>query len=321
MALVEPDRVYTRRQVRRLLGLAENRLRAWERARLVPVQQDYKLADLLALRTLQKLSGSRLSAARIRAVLEAVRRKVRDLEEPLQQLRILRDGRRIVVLVEGQKMEPLSGQLLLDFDRQELARLVSFPAAAKPTPAARAREAEAWFEKGVELERRGAPLEVVVEAYERAVALDPRSAGAMVNIGTLYFHHRRWADAERWYRRALEVEPGYALAHFNLANLYDELDNRAAAVEHYLEAIRLDPYYADAHYNLALLYQLEGETLAAVRHWQIYLRLDSTSPWATIARRELEKLRRSAILPGGQEALGGDSGPSGGRRDLPRDGQ
>jgi len=309
MGVIDADRTYTRPQVRRLLGLSEAQLRSWERQQLIPAQKTYHFGDLLALGTLQKLRRSRLSAARIRAVLGAVRQKVGDLEEPLKHLKIVREGRRITVVIGGQKMEPQSGQLLLDFDRQELARLVSMPAApAGPTPAARAREAESWFEKGLELERSGAPLEEIVAAYQRAVELDPRSAGAMVNLGTLYYHRRQWAEAERWYRRAVQVEPDYALAHYNLGNLFDEMGDRAAAVAHYLEAIRLNPRYPDAHYNLALVYQFSGELLKAVRHWQIYLELDPASAWAAVARRELEKLRRATLVPGGSDSPAGDAG-------------
>jgi len=306
MSVIEPDRTYSRKQVRRLLGVAESQLRSWERQGLIAAQQEYRLADLLALKTLQKLSRSRLPAARLRAVLNALRQKVGNLEEPLKQLRIQREGRRITVVVGGQKMEPLSGQLLLDFDHRELARLVAFPdrSVATRTPPRRMQEAEKWFEKGLQLEAAGAPLEEIADAYQRAVDLDPCSAGAMINLGTLYYNRRRWAEAEQWYRRALEVEPGYALAYYNLGNLYDELDERAAAVAHYEEAIRLNPGYADAHYNLALLYQLSGELMKAVRHWQIYLRLDPASVWAAIARRELEKLRRLTVVPGGSGSTG-----------------
>lgn len=304
MRVLDAEATYSRAQVRRLLGISESRLRSWERQQLIPVQNEFRLADLLALGTLRKLAHLNLSAARIRQILSAVRRKVGELEEPLKQLRIVREGRRIAVIVGGRKMEPLTGQLLLDFDEEEIERLVNFPGARAQdlSPAARAREAERWFEKGLELERAGAPFDQILQAYLKAVTLDPRSAGAMVNLGTLFFHRRMWGEAELWYRRALEVEPGYALAHYNLGNLYDELDDRETAIAHYEQAIRLDPDYADAHYNLALLYQMSGRTLEAVRHWQIYLRLDPVSPWAVIARRELEKLRQATVVPGGHVA-------------------
>jgi tetratricopeptide (TPR) repeat protein len=94
------------------------------------------------------------------------------------------------------------------------------------------------------------------------------------------------------------VDPEYALAHFDLGNLFDERGDRARAMEHYLTAIRIAPAYADAHYNVALLYQASHQAMKAVRHWMTYLKLDPTSQWATIARRELNKLRDAAVVHG-----------------------
>ena len=38
--------------------------------------------------------------------------------------------------------------------------------------------------------------------------------------------------------------------------------------------------------------------MKALHHWMLYLKLDPTSQWATVARRELAKLRKSAVVPG-----------------------
>jgi tetratricopeptide (TPR) repeat protein len=65
-----------------------------------------------------------------------------------------------------------------------------------------------------------------------------------------------------------------------------------------LAALRISPNYADAHYNIALLYQGARQNMKAVRHWMAYLKLDPSSEWATIARRELDKLREAAVVRG-----------------------
>jgi tetratricopeptide (TPR) repeat protein len=114
----------------------------------------------------------------------------------------------------------------------------------------------------------------------------------------LYFNAHNLAEAEKCYTQALKVDPDYALAHFDIANLYDERGQRGPALEHYLTALRLSPTYADAHYNIALLYQGSNQPLKALHHWMTYLKLDPTSQWATVARRELAKLRKSAVVPG-----------------------
>jgi tetratricopeptide (TPR) repeat protein len=75
-------------------------------------------------------------------------------------------------------------------------------------------------------------------------------------------------------------------------------------------ALRLNPRYADAHYNLALLYQTAGQIMRAVRHWKAYLKLDPDSPWAAIARQELDKLRRVTLVKGYEPS---GRGPGAGR--------
>jgi tetratricopeptide (TPR) repeat protein len=162
------------------------------------------------------------------------------------------------------------------------------------------REAEHWFEKGLDLEQTGAPSEEVIAAYQKAAEIDPTSAGALVNLGTVYFNSRDWRQAEQFYRKAVDVDPEYALAHFNLGNLYDERGDRTAALNHYMAAIAIHPRYADAHYNIALLHQSMGQPLKAVRHWKAYLTMDPGSAWAAIARRELAKIKEAAILRGPQ---------------------
>ena len=295
----QPKQSYSREEALRVVGISGRLLRSWEKQELVPRLDEFAFSDLIALRSLQRLRHDRVPAARIRQAVRALREKLDGVAEPLKELKIVREGRKIAVLLEGQKMEAVSGQLLLDFDRAELKSLLEFPGERAPTSrAARQREAEAWFEKGLDLEQTGAPLPEIIEAYERSLALDPNSAGALVNLGTIHYHLRKWDAAERCYRQALEVDSDYALAHFNLGNLFDETGNRPRALSHYQAALRANPDYADAHYNAALIYQSQGEPMRAVRHWKAYLKLDPASNWASIARRELEKLCRAAVVRG-----------------------
>ena len=78
--------------------------------------------------------------------------------------------------------------------------------------------------------------------------------------------------------------------------MYDEMGDKSAALAEYQTALRLHPTYADAHYNIALLYQAGGQILRAVRHWKAYLKLDPMSPWASIARRELNRLYSQTVV-------------------------
>jgi tetratricopeptide (TPR) repeat protein len=294
-----PKQAYSREEARRLLDISERQLKSWEARGLLPAVQAYGFHELVALRTLIKLRENRVSPVRIKRAVAALAQKLRHIEDPLRQLRLYVDGKKIRVDVEGRAMEAVSGQLLLDFDQAELNRLVEFRS-KDPVQTERAQrmEAERWFQRGLELEQTGAPMEQVIHAYEKAVMLDSTSAGALVNLGTIYFNLQKWKDSEKYYRDALIADPSYALAHFNLANLYDERGQRAQALEHYHAALQIAPNYADAHYNLALLYQGSNQAMKAVHHWTKYLKLDPASHWSNIARRELAKLKQNAVLPG-----------------------
>jgi tetratricopeptide (TPR) repeat protein len=299
------QQAYSREDVRRQLGVSKRQLDSWEKQNLLSSGGSFSFSDILALRTLVGLRKSNVSAVQIRKAVHAVRKHFREFENPLTEIKIYSQGKKIEVQFAGdKKMEAISGQLILNFDQAEISKLLSFPGQAEESEATRKmksrREAEHWFEQGLDLEQTGAPVEEVIAAYQKAAEIDPTSAGALVNLGTVYFNARDWRQAEQYYRKAVEVDAEYALAHFNLGNLYDERGDRSAALNHYVAAIRIHPRYADAHYNIALLYQSMGQPLKAVRHWKAYLTLDPSSAWAAIARRELAKIKEAAILRGPQ---------------------
>jgi tetratricopeptide (TPR) repeat protein len=298
-----PKRSYTREEVCRLLKLREALLEDWEAHGFVSRLETYAFRDLVALKTLRQLRRARYSAERIRLILSALRERLRHVKDPLTDLKIFTDGRKLAVQVDGQKMEALSGQLLLDFDQEEIRRLLSFPGRRADETLAeqvaqRQREARTWFERGVEMEQNGTPAEQVIVAYKKALEFDAEAAGAWVNLGTVYFNLKRWREAEQHYRMALEKKPGYALALYNLGNLFDETGEWSQALDCYLQAIEKDESYADAHYNIALLYQNQGEALKALKHWRAYLKIDPSGYWAGIARRELSRLRQESLVVG-----------------------
>src|SRR4051794_8848349 len=122
-----PKATYSRAEVLRLLSVTERQLRQWERHDLIPEAQTFSLPDLIALRTLRKLHTDRIPVSRIRLAVAAVRNRLRHVDDPLRELKVFAEGRKIRVEIAGQAMEPMSGQLLFDFDSRELRRLLAFP--------------------------------------------------------------------------------------------------------------------------------------------------------------------------------------------------
>jgi len=292
---------WSRDQVRRVLSVTERHLRCWEQQGLIPPQERYGLSDLIALRALNSLREKKVPVARVRRSFQSLRERLQHIANPFTELKVFLDGKRIGVHLGGQKMDSLSGQLLLDFDAAALEKLRPFsrPEGRKIKDRQKTlAEADEWFQRGLEVEQTGGPIEHAILAYEKAIALNPQAAGAHVNLGTIRFHQRRWAQAEEHYGKAIAADPEYALAQFNLANLYDERGDRLRALTHYHAALRLNPHYADVYYNLALLHQASGDVLQAVQYWSTYLKLDPHSQWAIVARRELAKLKQATVIPG-----------------------
>ena len=288
-----PQEEYSRADVRRKFGLTEAQLKSWERQHLIGVSASYTFSDLLAIKTLLKLRENKIPVREIARALQSLREKLDWVKQPLSELRVVSDGRRITVHVAGQKMEAVSGQILFDFDAAEIGAVRQLP--ERRQGLSRTRESEAWFQKGLELEETGAPVEEAVDAYRKVLDLNPGAAGALVNLGTIYYRLRKFLEAEKYYRRAIEADPGYPLAEFNLGNLYDEVGRTSEAMEHYRRALALSPNYADAHFNLALLCERLGDPLKAVHHWKAYLKLDNAGQWADIARKQLERLRQAVL--------------------------
>ncbi len=302
----EAGGAFTRKEVCRLLKVEPRQLRTWERQRLIPELSQYKFRDLLKLKRLVRLHQEKANPRLVRQALDSLEGYLKDSPELGEDVRVYAEGRRVRIQIGRQKLEAGSGQLLFDFAEEEISKLLQLPGAQQNAGQVTAKlrdklEADRWFEHALALEQQGADYQLVIAAYEKAAELDPQSAGAEVNLGTVFFNGHAWADAELHYKKALAIDPDYALAHFNLGNLYDEQSDQPAALEHYREALRIHPNYADAHYNMALLHQSQRDVMGALRHWRAYLKLDPTSTWAQIARRELNKLQAVTVVHGTRE--------------------
>jgi tetratricopeptide (TPR) repeat protein len=280
---------YSRQDVLRILQISSHQLFGWERAGLIPSQQTYSFQDLGQLRTLRALREDDVPAASIRDSIVAMR-AVAGMTNPLLEACLVRTGTRLAFRCSGAMVDPIRRQLLFDFER-----LDQYPTQTRLSPLRRpglpaaAENVQNLFLAAVQAEEAGDKNRAVA-LYEQILERDPRYAAAYINLGTIYFHLRRYGRAEELYRRATETDPGYVLAFFDLGNVLDELERPEESIRAYQQAVELSPCYADAHYNLALAYERKGETRPALRHWQSYVRLDRSGPWADHARSQIRKL-------------------------------
>jgi tetratricopeptide (TPR) repeat protein len=282
---------YSRQDVLRILQIGSRQLQGWERAGLIAQLQSYSFQDLGQLRTLRVLREEAVSAAAIRQSIVAMK-AVAGMTNPLLEASMVRSGARVAFRHDGSVVDPITGQLLFDFERIDQgcgpsagseALLLRKPGINGP------RGVQELFLAAVQAEEAGEKIRAI-KLYEQIMERNPTFAPAWINLGTIHFHLREFDWAEKLYRRATEIDPAYVLAFFDLGNVLDELQRLDESIVAYRRAVALAPRYADAHYNLALAHERRGEERPALRHWQAYVRLDKGGPWAEHAHGQIRKL-------------------------------
>jgi len=274
---------FSTEDVQRILGLTAKQLDYWDRLRLVSPRKEqsvrfYDFRDLIGLRTVKQLVEQGVPANRLRRALAALRGKLAQVHAPLAELRVLSDGKDILVERSGARLEPLSGQFVLNFETREFGETVRVMTGPN---------ANDWLATALEYDAEENTRAQAIEAYDHALSIDPQNVDALLNCGTLCYEEGNLKKAAEYFMRALQVDLENALAHFNLGSVLEEVGRLEAARLHLRAAVRLDPSYSDAHYNLAFVCEKLGAQSEAQRHWQAYVTLDPSSPWCGYARQRL----------------------------------
>ncbi|HKH48846.1 MAG TPA: tetratricopeptide repeat protein [Thermoanaerobaculia bacterium] len=272
----EPVSGYATRDVAALLGLSASQVRSYIRdGFLAPAQGprgEYRFSfqDLILLRTAKGLLAAKVPRRRIRLALQKLQQQLPE-GKPLTGVRITAQDHQVVVRDGHELWDPASGQILMDFDVAELQRKA---ATLVPVTDSRARKkkepstAEAWFEQGLELEEEDP--DGAIDAYRRALDLEPDLPEIWLNLGRLLHERGELAEAERCYRQAVEIDPDEPVSFFDLGVALQDQERFAEAAAVYEQALALDDSFADAHYNLATVYESLGERQAAFRHFKSY---------------------------------------------------
>jgi tetratricopeptide (TPR) repeat protein len=287
--------VFSPREVAKLLGLTSARLRSLDKAQIVSPsatrngRRAYTFQDLIALRATHDLLAKRIRLKDVVQAIGALRRALPRVTRPLQELRIVSDGRRVVVQAEDGSFEPVSGQMVLDFRidnlRSDVVRVLR--GADAGYDGSRTRSAYDLYMRASTLDEDPDSFDEAEGLYKKAIELDPQLAIAYTNLGNIRFRRGDEQGAEQLYRKALELDDRQPEAHYNLGYVMLERGYASRAVTYFEAAIKADPKFADAHFNLAMALEEIGRSREARVHWETYLRLDPSGPWAEIARRHL----------------------------------
>jgi tetratricopeptide (TPR) repeat protein len=284
--------LFSTREVERLLGLSAARLRALDKQNIVSPtgmrgkKRAYTFQDLIALRATHDLLAREVKLRDVARAIGVLKESLPRVTRPLQELRIVSDGRRVVVRAEDGAYEPITGQMMLDFRvnklRDDVVRVLR-----PETAIHRQRTAYDLYAQASSLDEDPSTFEEAESLYRRALELDPHMAIAHTNLGNIRFRRGDEEGACELYRRALEIDDKQPEAHYNLGYVTLERGEPALAVEFFERAIAADPRFADAHFNLAMALETTGERPRARAHWKKYLELEPSGTWADIAREHL----------------------------------
>lgn len=91
-----------------------------------------------------------------------------------------------------------------------------------------------------------------LQAFHRAVELDPKDYESQVSLGAAFVAAGRPYDAERCWVAAAQLRPKEADPHFLLASLYDTYRNKSSTIAPLQKVTQLNPRHAEAWYRLGV---------------------------------------------------------------------
>ncbi|HTF32926.1 MAG TPA: MerR family transcriptional regulator [Myxococcota bacterium] len=151
------SRSYRSRDVSQILGLSRRQLQYWAQTDLVRPSaltegghHRYSFQDLVALKAARRLIDAGVSVQRIRSSIQALRKILPSVHQPLAELVLVATGDVVLVFREGAAFDAVSGQEWV-FEIAQLVREIDAwrddVAAFKPRAGARGRELSARSRK------------------------------------------------------------------------------------------------------------------------------------------------------------------------------
>lgn len=173
------------------------------------------------------------------------------------------------------------------------------PAASSQTPSVRYQEVHVYcptqveearqhYVRGVQLGHQG-DLEGAMNAYRKALDLDPNYCDAMDNLGQLHRRQGKLDEAALWYKKSIKVLPTNPVPHQNLAVVYEFQGKIKDAISEYETLTGIDPENPEGYYGLGNIHvrleQFEPALKNLKRAEELYVK--SSSPFIMDAQKLL----------------------------------
>ena len=134
-----------------------------------------------------------------------------------------------------------------------------------------------------------------IKAYQQALVYNAVNPRVHLSLGKIYFAEKGlYYEAVNAYKKAIDLDPASVEARMGLGEVYEDKGLYKEAAEEYRRVIDLDAKHTGAMYNLAIVYE-KTDPREAIAQWERYIALASQQPsekdWVDVARQHLRKLK------------------------------
>src|SRR2546425_874434 len=138
-------------------------------------------------------------------------------------------------------------------------------------------------------------IDAAIVAYQKALVFNPVNTQVYLSLGKIYYAEKGlYYESVNAYKKAIELDPQLVEARMGLGEVYEEKGLYKEAVDEYKRVIEVDSAHTGALSNMALVYE-KIDPKEAMAHWERYIQLasplQSEKDWVDVARQHLRKLK------------------------------
>ena len=115
------------------------------------------------------------------------------------------------------------------------------------------------------------------DAYRKSVETNPQYEKGYNNLGILLYRKGRNEEAIEAFQKAIAINPNNVESHINLGVLFKKRGQWDKGIESYEKALAISPGRGETHYNIALLYEQLGKADLAIDHYRRFVQLSSSA--------------------------------------------
>jgi len=134
-----------------------------------------------------------------------------------------------------------------------------------------------------------------ISAYQKALVHNPLSGKVFASLGKIYYSEKGlYYESVQAYKKAVDLDPINTEARMGLAEVYEDKGLYQEAIGEYRKVVDLDAKNSGALYNLASVYE-RVDPKEAIALWERYIELAGPQPtekdWVDVAKLHLRKLK------------------------------